>query len=262
MIVFVGGMQRSGSTFSFNIAREILQSRGEVYQESSINIGQVVERAGRANHIIIKGHCLDPFGISLIRHGCIKTICTVRKPEVAITSLMNTFDFSLSESTSQIVTWFEMYRHIHPFVLTLDYHSIEHQPNQTAERIAEYLVSDASPDEATIISNRYQKKSIQQRFQSLANDGPCIEDIGHSYYDKETFLHRRHVSSLESERSVDKTLSEQDIVLVRNQLSRFIDDTGLVDYGKISALPRSDIPWPEPASLPSSLWARVKAIRR
>lgn len=39
-IVFIAGMPRSGSTFSFNVARDVLRARGSVYQEAPPNISQ------------------------------------------------------------------------------------------------------------------------------------------------------------------------------------------------------------------------------
>lgn len=254
MIVFVGGMQRSGSTFSFNIVRELLQARGDVYQEPSTDLAAVVERAGRSSHIVVKGHSLDPFSISLVRHGAMKTVCTVRKPEIAITSWMHTFGFSLTESIDQMAAWLEMYRQIHPFVLTIDYDEIDQNPNSAAWQIAQYVAPDASRDEAIIIADRYQKKTVQRRFESLERDGAATEDVKFSYYDKETFFHRRHVSS------DNQKLPEEDIALIRARLSKFLGDDGFVDHSKLAELPDSYVPIPTSPpnrSMFSSLLAKI-----
>ena len=50
MIVLIAGMPRSGSTFSFNVVREILLARGSVYQESCEDVIGAVGRSGGTDH--------------------------------------------------------------------------------------------------------------------------------------------------------------------------------------------------------------------
>ena len=58
MLVSICGMPRSGSTFSFNIAREILENRGTVHFEATELTEQAIN-ASNAQHIIIKNYRLD-----------------------------------------------------------------------------------------------------------------------------------------------------------------------------------------------------------
>jgi len=80
MIVFVAGMPRSGSTFSFNVAREILSLRGTVYHEYSHTLTEVVARSAGADHILWKDHSTDEASMRLIELGAASVICTFRKP--------------------------------------------------------------------------------------------------------------------------------------------------------------------------------------
>lgn len=48
MIVFIVDMQQSGSTFAFNIVRDILLARGSLYQEASPRLVAELEKAGEA----------------------------------------------------------------------------------------------------------------------------------------------------------------------------------------------------------------------
>ena len=98
MIVFIAGMPRSGSTFSFNIVRRLLEARGSVYQEPTDDILGALERAGDATHLLLKAHQADDVTLALIKIGAVKAVCTVRKPEDAIASWMTTFGFTLAES--------------------------------------------------------------------------------------------------------------------------------------------------------------------
>ncbi|HVA39059.1 MAG TPA: hypothetical protein VNF49_00220 [Candidatus Binataceae bacterium] len=96
MIVFIGGMQRSGSTFSFNVVREILRRHGGVYQETTPHVlgavEQAVAKAPQAKHVIVKAHSIDEPSLAALRLGGIRAIRTVRRPEdasILITTSVN-----------------------------------------------------------------------------------------------------------------------------------------------------------------------------
>ena len=88
MIVFVAGMQRSGSTFVFNVAREVLSRSGRVYAEPSFSVPEVLIRSSGADHIILKSHIADDLLLSLTRHGAVKTFCTYRCVEDWMSSVI------------------------------------------------------------------------------------------------------------------------------------------------------------------------------
>ena len=69
MIVFLAGMQRSGSTFAFNVVRETLMARGQVHQEASSDIVGALSRAAGADHVMLKGHQADRACSDLVREG-------------------------------------------------------------------------------------------------------------------------------------------------------------------------------------------------
>jgi hypothetical protein len=59
VIILIAGMPRSGSTFSFNVVREVLSARGSIYQEACEDVVGVVGRSGGADHVLVKTHNLD-----------------------------------------------------------------------------------------------------------------------------------------------------------------------------------------------------------
>jgi hypothetical protein len=71
MIVFIGGMPRSGSTFSFNIARDLVERDGTVYQEPDSHLLDVVDRSAQSDHIVFKAHTADDTTIRLIQAGAV-----------------------------------------------------------------------------------------------------------------------------------------------------------------------------------------------
>ncbi|HEX6409545.1 MAG TPA: hypothetical protein VFZ88_03030, partial [Sphingomicrobium sp.] len=109
MIVFIAGMPRSGSTFSFNIARRLLEDRGSVYQEPTGDLLGAFERLGGAAHLLLKGHSADKVTLQLAQLGAMKVVCTVRKPADAIASWMTTFGFTLEQSLGHMEDWLRMF---------------------------------------------------------------------------------------------------------------------------------------------------------
>jgi hypothetical protein len=225
MIVFISGMQRSGSTFSFNIVRELLERRGTIYQEPFHDLLPVIERAGDADHVVLKAHTADDTTIRLVRLGAIKTICTVRKPEDAIASWIETFGFNLEESIERLRGWFVMFEQIRRHALIVPYALIDRHPRRAAWLIARYICPDASRIEVIRIALRYSKNNVIKISQNLQKDAPIIHDIGYSYYDEKTFFHRCHVSSLVTKPAIAR-IGEDAVRSIREALRAHVDPNG------------------------------------
>src|SRR5262245_66379173 len=81
--VLISGMFRSGSTWSFNIARELLQMRfgpKGVYTLASEDARASIAAREQRRAVVMKGHVLDDFGRNLIRTAQAKVVHTVRNP--------------------------------------------------------------------------------------------------------------------------------------------------------------------------------------
>jgi hypothetical protein len=227
MIVFIAGMPRSGSTFSFNVARDILRARGSVYQvappcETLVELA----KAGDAKHVLFKVHRLDETGILLAKYGAARVICTIRKPEDAVSSLMQTFDRSEEESISGIRGWLQHYLMLRPFALTLSYRTVDHHPFTAAGRIMRFLVPNVRLTEIWHSARRHAKAEVKKRTDDLHRDRPDIKDVGFSWYDTDTFFHRRHVSSLKS-RSAPELLTPEQVQRIRVALAEETAATGI-----------------------------------
>src|SRR5437764_605665 len=109
MIVLIAGMHRSGSTFSFNVVRELLQRRGGAYQEVCSSVTSAVERSDGSGHVLVKEHLFDDVTLRLVELGAVKAVCTIRRPEDAVASLMETFGLGLDESIAHIHRWLVMF---------------------------------------------------------------------------------------------------------------------------------------------------------
>jgi hypothetical protein len=192
MFVAVCGMQRSGSTFSFNIVREILKHRGGVSFAAVASTASILDVAQEKN-LILKNHELDEMGIALLKVGALKGICTIRDPFEAIESWMEVFGFSLEQSMIDYGKWLKSFQSIRHDVLILRFDLIQDRPIMAIWKIARYLGFTLSPIELLSLWRSYQKKSVSKFSNALSDSDSETVDIGFSYYDKESFFHRRHV---------------------------------------------------------------------
>lgn len=225
MIAVIAGMQRSGSTFSFNVARELLAARGGVSAFSTNSIEEALCAPGSGSNLIIKTHAPDRLTNLLLEKNALPCICTIRKPEDAVASWARTFGFSLEESVETYKEWLAWHRRMSGHVLNIGYDEIERMPLLAILKVGRYLIRDMEHHEAIRIWWRYRKSAVYKKTRALQRDAHAVADIGFSYYDKETFFHRRHVSSLEKI-PVSETLTREQIAFVRRELREHVDAAG------------------------------------
>ncbi len=229
MIVFIGGMQRSGSTFSFNIVRETLRRRASVYQETTPHVLSAVEQAAtktpQATHVVIKAHSIDEPSLAVLRMGGIRAICTVRRPEDAIASYIDVFGVSFEAALEECHEWLRIYEQIRSFALTIDYRLIERFSLWAAWRIARYVCPSVMLAEVVSTWKRHRKSVVKAVTDIMEPNNPEVRDIGFSYYDIKTFYHRRHVSSIRP-RLAKATLSDAQISDIRRRLQGYLRPHG------------------------------------
>lgn len=225
MIVFLAGMQRSGSTFSFNVVRDILARRGTVYQEAHPSAAAVVERSGDADHVLFKAHNTDGMTVRLVKLGAVKAVLTVRRPEDAIASWIETFGFDLDTSIAHFQDWLSMFARLRNHALVVRYDDIERLPWSAAWRIARYVCPDARLIEVMGIARARSKRRVKAMTDKLNVDDENVQHISFSYYDTKTFFHRRHVSSLAS-RFATERIGADAVSTIRHAFRGDIDKNG------------------------------------
>lgn len=216
MVVVIGGMIRSGSTFSFNIVREILAQTGSVEISFANSIDSSVFSRADNQHFILKTHSPDEDILARIKNGSLHCVCTIRRPEDSIASFIRTFGFPLELGIESVKHWLDWYCPMSKLVLSIDYGIIDLHPRLAIARIIEYIGLGGDEALAEALAERYEKSTLKTRFDSLTNDERTI-DVGFSYYERETFFHRRHISSLNS-RSAALDLSPIQIDQIRSEL--------------------------------------------
>jgi len=207
------------------VARELLSSRGDVYQEPFPSILPVLERAGTADHVILKAHSVDDATIRLVRFGAIKAICTVRKPEDAVASWIEAFGFSLEDSIDQVRSWLVLFKQIRQHSLIVPYELIDDDPIEATRRMTQYLFPDTPDIEVVRIAAEHSKSKVLEFSRHLEKEAPDISDIGFSYYHTKTFFHRRHVSSMVTRPASDR-IGQDAVTTIRNALSIYVNPNG------------------------------------
>lgn len=225
MIAVVGGMQRSGSTFSFNVLREVLEARGRVVSIPTNSLDEALREAGDCDHLIIKTHGPDGTIRALVEKGALPCVCTIRKPEDAIGSWMSTFGFQLDDSIRAMRDWIGWHRAVCHRVLNISYTDIEQAPLLTAWRIGRYFAENIGVREVVKIWAAYRKERVFDATREMLPEQDGVRKLTFSYYDQRTFFHRRHVSAIRA-RTARDTLDESQIELIRRQLAEFVDSDG------------------------------------
>src|SRR5262245_31355002 len=102
MLVLCNGMQRSASTWSYNVVMRLMQlcfPGEQVYAGYGERIVHFLKSAPpSASHLIFKTHCLTTVSKTLARTGSAKVVYTWRDPADAIVSCMRFagIDFELA----------------------------------------------------------------------------------------------------------------------------------------------------------------------
>ncbi|MHB8848651.1 MAG: hypothetical protein ACYC43_09430 [Burkholderiales bacterium] len=231
VIVAIAGMPRSASTFSFNIARELLGDTGRVVAISDNTLNPKL--AGEADHLIIKTHNPDQPLMEMIAGKTIPCICTYRKPEDAIASWVRTFGGTVGSASAIIESWLKWHVRIHEKVLNLSYEHIETNQLDTITRIQLYLTGREDIAQAEKLNEAYQKSALKEQTDALQKNDDTT-DIGFSYYDNKTFFHRRHISSIRSIAAEDE-FSPSQISTIRNYLIEYIDSSGNYNLQEIKS---------------------------
>src|SRR6266478_1010937 len=219
VIVVIGGMIRSGSTFSFNIVREVLALHGSVETASANSIERSCFDRPDDQHFILKTHAPDEDVLERIRQGSIKCVCTIRQPEDAIASWMRTFGFSLESAIGFVKTWLFWYQEISGQALTIDYLLVDLEPRRAIEKILEYVGAVYDEPFVDALERKYEKVRLKRIYDALVKDEETV-DLGFTYYHRETFFHRRHISSLRREAAGEELLPAQ-VEQIRAELGEF-----------------------------------------
>jgi hypothetical protein len=221
--VLIGGMIKSGSTFTFNAAREILSASGKVATSAADSFESWIDES-KFQHFITKSHIPNAKTTEDIREGIVKSICTIRRPEDAIASFNRTFGRRIEQSTRHVCDWLGWYSSVFIHALTIEFDLIEAEPESAVMKIDKFLTGSCDRERAARIAASYEKSKLKESLDALEENSNTV-NIGFSYYDKNSFFHRRHISSL-APQSAEDCLTREQLAHIRDNLKGFVDLSG------------------------------------
>lgn len=224
MIVIVAGMYRSGSTFSFNIVRELLLVRGgaTVFSSNSLDVAALYN--AQSANVVLKSHAPDELCTALIRLGAIDCVCTYRKPEDAIASWMHAFGYGIEESLTSMLQWIKWHRSVSQYALNIRYEDLAKTPRDVIQEIQRRVLKGGELSEAQALSEKYDRRRLKTKYDELQQSDETI-NIGASYYDAATFFHRRHITYMR-DRAAEEVMTKDTIYRIRHELQGFVDNAG------------------------------------
>jgi Sulfotransferase domain len=199
MIVLCNGMPRSASTWSYNVAVDILRktTREEVvggYDESLDRFLQSLPPS--AAHAVVKSHFLDATGTGIAQLGGAKVIYTWRDLADAIASLMAMFGVEFDSAIGDMSKSLDLYRrHRRHGALILSYESITTDPEGSVRKVASHLNLDASDEAIAEVSKATSFHAMRERVQEIGSQASGQQLVRHegTSYDPTSLLHVNHI---------------------------------------------------------------------
>ena len=229
MIVLCTGMIRSGSTWSFNVCKNIMQRNGSLFSEYNESVESIFkERGNNFDNILIKCHGADEFGRLLIKHSCVKLVYTYRQPMEAIISGMQVFDKSFEEQLGSIKKSLEFMLYQKKYgAHIIHYDEIANNSLDTIRKISDYLGYVLELDEVLLINSKLSKENLKKFTDQISKNDKNVIDAGYTFYDKDTLLHRKHIRGEKSKNWKD-ILTQKQIEFAISSLKPYVDDSGLL----------------------------------
>lgn len=207
--IFVVGMVRSGSTWIYNVVREILGETGcgsaIGYLGEGNDLDQALQSPQEGTPRVIKFHDPTDVACDMLASGRARAIYTqrdLRDVAVSLIRFENTslIDLICSQRLGRIIATHERWTACDN-LLCIEYADAMARQRDTIAQIAGFLGLPLSPEAALQIVERCSIDQSRQRMQAInshheGDDGLQTKDIGRGrQYDQQTLLHANHVTS-------------------------------------------------------------------
>ena len=205
MFVIALGTQGSGSTWCFNVIRDLLaKDRPDsvsLFAAEAVTLLRNVPPGTR--NVVVKAHHLDAEMLTLAVLFQAKIVITTRDPRDSLVSLRERFGFGLHDSirdlTRSAATLFMLETQLtsadaYNMTLRLIYEERFMDRSSTIAEIASFLNISIDPENLEEIFERLTVDKIERKIDRLKSIGK-MDDLG---YDDESHLHPFHVGDGES----------------------------------------------------------------
>jgi Sulfotransferase domain len=200
MVILCDGMVRSGSTWSFNVALQLLKSCDPnrkafgTYSDNPAVLAAAIRP--RFSNLVIKSHSLDPVARGLCDKGAVKAIYTWREPRDVVASCMQMFGSSAPHATGILRKALRIwaFHRATSSACIVSYEEITKDPCAAIERIADYLGLTIDSEQLRGIADEVSFERVKRFSQHLSELEPSrqIRSNGH-FFDRVTLFHKDHI---------------------------------------------------------------------
>ena len=202
--VFCTGMPRSGSTWSYNVARLLLQEAFGADRVAASFVGEdrevdsaIKQFSSNDKILLLKFHVPPEKTFEETSSGRARTIFTYREPLNAIASLVDFFKFPLQQSVAEIdgaLKCMMKWKQVKHTVL-VQFNNLTSQPDEEIRRIATHLGLTVSEEVISRVAEQTSYEAMKKYAEQLCEQPKeKLVREGSSAYDPVTLLHVDHVS--------------------------------------------------------------------
>ena len=221
-ITIVLGMFRSGSTWTYNVARAITEMmRGGVCAFYAEVMDSVPAAALFSTlPIVMKAHNLEGQLRDLLPHA--RVIFTIRDPRDAVVSMMDLSKIGFYDASmvvSRSIAAIEDAERLTQKAITLQYEYEEIGTIETVVRIADFLGYCLGVGQAEAIAERLSASSVQRTIRKLQEQGVIGPDDQPATFDVTTHWHPGHIKDGRVGKYAERLSHQEQIAVVDENLS-------------------------------------------
>ncbi|WP_200280447.1 FkbM family methyltransferase [Rhabdochromatium marinum] len=232
--VFCAGMQRSGSTWSYNVARLILsRSVGEKSLEAGyVGGGDPLDRLlgsrmKQGQLRLLKFHRATPQSLGYATLGLGKVVFTYRPPLNAVASIADFFGTSIENAVATIAANIQdmnlWVRTGHALLISFD--DLTLRSSEWISRMAAFLSVDLTAEDVAQIQQETAYERVKQKAEALGQQRESLIKAGSSAYDSQSLLHVGH-APLGRARDWRTQLTPEQQSYALKHLDRWVDADG------------------------------------
>lgn len=227
---FCSGLKRSGSTWSFNVSRILLNTRLGNIHAGYVGEGEAVDsflsNAPKGEPILLKFHYPTPNTIGIVKKGLAKNLYTIRNPLDAIASEMEFFKAPFELALTNIHAGLKLMDEWKSFpgTLFIDFSDLSLNPCLEIKKIADHFELNITDSDIHEIDTKTTFKKAKELSESMSEwSADRLLQFSGVTYDPVTLIHASGHASQGIERDWRNTLTHEQEKIVRKTLASWIE---------------------------------------
>ena len=199
--VLSAGMVGSGSTFLYNVVRELLIHHQPSPAPFGLYSDEWNEDLAKPRSLIVKCHGGSQSLMAAAEQGLVQPMVTIRHPGDCLCSDMGRFGFSFAEALARVETSLAFARRLSalPQTSVFRYESGFASDPSTPAAVARLLGIDADEAVLSEIYRRYDAEATRRLADEVKNSPTALSNAAQGdTWDRVTQIHRGHIGKLAS----------------------------------------------------------------